>query len=1068
MRTASKRSGSSVLSILSVKKQRRSAVARAAGWMVELLEERRLLTTFAHINFQTAPPNPAVPAGYLADVGLKFGDRGNGFTYGWWYAPSGTAVSVDNPAVRNRGTINNTPDIRFRTFDHFHKVGQSPNSDNNALPVWWEINVPNGLYHVRTVSGDPENHDSYFSLIAEAAKDANGVPDTTGATGTVLVHQDVRAAANNYPDNYADSGVVDVTVTDGTLTISEGPDHFNSKIDFIDIDNDSVTPTVPAASTNLQITSTKASSVALHWTDNSNDPNSENGFRIESSTDGVAYTPFGTAGKNITDFVAAGLNPQTKYFFRVFAFNLIGDSATPTTPVNTTTLAATGSITSSFQNTSGDVDLTAEGSIDWAHWGEVDASTYDHKAGVTSLISDLTPLPGSPRNRITNSPTTFSWSNGTPDVSGGNSPNAVSTIALGHGFTFTVPADTTARVLRVYVGVNNMRARFTARLSDGSAADIVDSTFFNGGASDGAFLMVYKAGSAGQTMTVTWSEVGPDGDQAGGTINIKAATLQTLPPPPTGVTNNLTAAALVTGRVKLSWDEQSTGNSGYSVERAPNVAGVPGTFVQIGTTTNPNYYFFDGTTSPATKYFYRVRPINFANVAGPASNVVTLTTVPGPYGDGARASYFNLPTAPIADNNPALTPLWPVSSIDPTIDFNWGNGAPPGAGAGFPTDNFIVRWTAKIKPEFTGDYTFYADTDDGYRLIVNGVTLLDGLSVRRGLGTQTASPTITLTAGQTYDLVFDQIEAQGGAGARLYWSEADLPQEIVPQLALFHSALDLVPPTVTGIQFDGPIPAGLTYTAAQHMVVRFSESVSGTLDVNDLSITAADFSASYGGGQLEVSFDPASNSALITFPTIPNQTLPDTNYILSIDSSGVGDNSGNLLDGNGDGTGGDLFNANFYVLTGDTQVRASGTSNVDRKVDFVDFQRLELGFGKVAANRPSAADGDFNHDGVVDRLDLKIFNQHLNAVLPPAPAAVPASASIVSPAPAPAAVATKPVNKPVIAVKKPVPVVVKKPVVAAKPVVAHKPGFAARPTPPQAPTFGAKRVKAVGDWLAGT
>src|SRR4029077_15613010 len=121
----------------------------------------------------------------------------------------------------------------------------------------------------------------------------------------------------------------------------------------------------------------------------------------------------------------------------------------------------------------------AEGSIDWAHWGLVDATTFDHKAGITPLISDLTPLPGSPRNQITNSPTTFSWSNGTPDVAAGTTLNAVSTIALGHGFTFTVPADTTGRVLRVYVGVNNMRARLTARLSDASAADIVDTTFFN-------------------------------------------------------------------------------------------------------------------------------------------------------------------------------------------------------------------------------------------------------------------------------------------------------------------------------------------------------------------------------------------------------------------------------------------------------------------------------------------------------------------------------------------------------------------------------------------------------------
>ena len=54
--------------------------------------------------------------------------------------------------------------------------------------------------------------------------------------------------------------------------------------------------------------------------------------------------------------------------------------------------------------------------------------------------------------------------------------------------------------------------------------------------------------------------------------------------------------------------------------------------------------------------------------------------------------------------------------------------------------SYLDVYIAKIKPEFTGDYTFYADTDDGYRLVVNNVKLLDAMDTRRGLGHTDGQP----------------------------------------------------------------------------------------------------------------------------------------------------------------------------------------------------------------------------------------------------------------------------------------------------------------------------------------
>src|SRR6266849_10256146 len=38
------------------------------------------------------------------------------------------------------------------------------------------------------------------------------------------------------------------------------------------------------------------------------------------------------------------------------------------------------------------LDLTAEGTADWAHWGLVSSNSFDHKSGVIPKISDFTVL----------------------------------------------------------------------------------------------------------------------------------------------------------------------------------------------------------------------------------------------------------------------------------------------------------------------------------------------------------------------------------------------------------------------------------------------------------------------------------------------------------------------------------------------------------------------------------------------------------------------------------------------------------------------------------------------------
>jgi len=147
------------------------------------------------VNFQIA--SSVTPAGYLADIGLVYGDRGNGFTYGW---------NADNTANARERDAANAPDQRYDTLIHMQK----PTPPN----AFWEIAVPNGSYSVRIVAGDPSNIDSVYKINAEGVLITSGTPSAT-----------IRWF----------DGTQTVSVADGRLTVSNAAGSLNNKICFVEI-----------------------------------------------------------------------------------------------------------------------------------------------------------------------------------------------------------------------------------------------------------------------------------------------------------------------------------------------------------------------------------------------------------------------------------------------------------------------------------------------------------------------------------------------------------------------------------------------------------------------------------------------------------------------------------------------------------------------------------------------------------------------------------------------------------------------------------------------------------------
>ena len=178
---------------------------RALAPVVESLEGRTLFHAgHLHVNVNFQPGTAVVPAGYLADPGAVFGDRGNGFNYGW---------DADATAgVRDRGKL---ADQRYDTINHTQNYGTRK----------WEIDVPNGTYNVHIAAGDANYFDSVYKFNVESTLVVNGTPTTTARFV---------------------EGTKTVTVTDGRLTISNAVGAVNNKIAFVDIEL--VEPALPTVS----------------------------------------------------------------------------------------------------------------------------------------------------------------------------------------------------------------------------------------------------------------------------------------------------------------------------------------------------------------------------------------------------------------------------------------------------------------------------------------------------------------------------------------------------------------------------------------------------------------------------------------------------------------------------------------------------------------------------------------------------------------------------------------------------------------------------------------------------
>ncbi len=169
------------------------------------------------------------------------------------------------------------------------------------------------------------------------------------------------------------------------------------------------------------------------------------------------------------------------------------------------------------------VNLTTEGSADWAHWGRTKVTDLDRKVGVTpqisnySLVGGLAPSRYQPPAGIR---VQYSWSDGTP-VASANTNAGVYFQGIGNGYQLTVPAAAAPRTLKVYLGAWQARGRVDVSLSDGSAvpySTLVDNPT---GAIDRVISIDFSA-TTGQSLVFRYVI---EDNYGSGNITLAAATL---------------------------------------------------------------------------------------------------------------------------------------------------------------------------------------------------------------------------------------------------------------------------------------------------------------------------------------------------------------------------------------------------------------------------------------------------------------------------------------------------------------------------------------------------------------
>jgi hypothetical protein len=126
------------------------------------------------------------------------------------------------------------------------------------------------------------------------------------------------------------------------------------------------------------------------------------------------------------------------------------------------------------------------------------------------------------------------------------------------------------------------------------------------------------------------------------------------------------------------------------------------------------------------------------------------------------------------------------SRLDGPIDFNWTQ-TPPDPSLGLT--NYSVRWQGQFKPPVSGTYVLETNSDDGVRLWLNGLLLIDNWTIH---GATVNQAVVVLNAGQMYAVTLEYFQGPGAAIIQLKAPLSGQTTAVIPAGQLYPPAT--VPP----------------------------------------------------------------------------------------------------------------------------------------------------------------------------------------------------------------------------------------------------------------------------------
>jgi hypothetical protein len=149
----------------------------------------------------------------------------------------------------------------------------------------------------------------------------------------------------------------------------------------------------------------------------------------------------------------------------------------------------------------------------------------------------------------------------------------------------------------------------------------------------------------------------------------------------------------------------------------------------------------------------------------------------GAISGGLDGSYYN--NRWLFGTTPAM------NRIDNVIDFTWDDFV-----TSTGKDFISVRWTGFVQPAFSEAYKFHMQVNDGVRLWINGMQLIDEYEATVEDADDFAeytAVTAPLTADRLYSVKIEFRENKGCAVARFLWSSTTQPKTVVPHHRLYHN-----------------------------------------------------------------------------------------------------------------------------------------------------------------------------------------------------------------------------------------------------------------------------------------